>query len=162
MSTAEAERNVRKAPLSAGIFPSSVDSLSEDILDNRTIDIKRPVFPHIISPYYLTSSVSVLSLTFHSALSYVVMSHSPAPPARQPSAPELKLYSSQPTLDVPAVGEAGRPPPVKFMCVFGDMSLPYPAEVLMLEKVNTRISKPVTTPQARSFLDATSKGAVPS
>jgi hypothetical protein len=30
----------------------------------------------------------------------------------------------------------------------------------MLEKVNTRIPEPVTTPQASSFLDATSKGAM--
>ena len=31
--------------------------------------------------------------------------------------------------------------------------------VLMLDKVNTRIPKPVTTPQARSFLNKTCQGA---
>ena len=39
----------------------------------------------------------------------------------------------------------------------------YPAEVLvvvlMLDQVNTRIPEPVTTPQARSFLDKTCQGA---
>jgi hypothetical protein len=40
------------------------------------------------------------------------------------------------------------------------MSLLYPAKVLMLEQVNARIPEPVTTPQARSFHHATSKGAL--
>ncbi|KAF1837882.1 Pkinase-domain-containing protein [Decorospora gaudefroyi] len=45
------------------------------------------------------------------------MSRSPTPPAKQLSVPETEptIYTSQPTLDVPAVCEAGRPPPVKFM-----------------------------------------------
>ncbi|KAH8632637.1 hypothetical protein IG631_11271 [Alternaria alternata] len=41
----------------------------------------------------------------------------PTPPPRRPSESDLRIYTSQPSLDVPAVGEAGRPPPVKFMCV---------------------------------------------
>jgi hypothetical protein len=93
------------------------------------------------------------------------MSHPPTPPTADPSEPEVRLYNSRPTLDVPAVGEAGRPPPVKFMCVchaiVKEIVHGYPAEVLMLEQVNARIPESVTTPQARSFHHATSKGAIP-
>lgn len=53
------------------------------------------------------------------ALPAQAMSHPPpTPPLKQhsESEPDLPLYTSTPTLDVPAVGEDGRPPPVKFMC----------------------------------------------
>ncbi|KAL6702706.1 hypothetical protein ACN47E_001030 [Coniothyrium glycines] len=43
------------------------------------------------------------------------MSPPPTPPVKQHSEPEIPLYTSRPTLDVPAFGEQGRPPPVKFM-----------------------------------------------
>ena len=54
------------------------------------------------------------------------MSHPPTPsstpPPKRPSESDLRIYTSQPSLEVPAVSEAGRPPPVKFMCVLpGDM-----------------------------------------
>jgi [calcium/calmodulin-dependent protein kinase] kinase len=96
------------------------------------------------------------------------MSPSPTPtptpsPPKRPSESDLRIYTSQPSLDVPAVGEAGRPPPVKFMCVLpGDMSwLPRGgAPGADARKVNTRIPKPVTTPQARRFLDEACKGEV--
>ncbi|CAN9433420.1 unnamed protein product [Alternaria alternata] len=42
-------------------------------------------------------------------------SPTPTPPPKRPSESDLRIYTSQPSLDVPAVGEAGRPPPVKFM-----------------------------------------------
>ncbi|OAL50908.1 Pkinase-domain-containing protein [Pyrenochaeta sp. DS3sAY3a] len=45
------------------------------------------------------------------------MSHSPTPaaPARHQSDSDSRFYTSRPTLDVPAIGDDGRPPPVKYM-----------------------------------------------
>ncbi|KAH8725972.1 calmodulin dependent protein kinase [Phaeosphaeriaceae sp. PMI808] len=44
------------------------------------------------------------------------MSHSPSLPTKNPSESDIpKLYTSRPRLDVPAVGEDGRPAPVKYM-----------------------------------------------
>ncbi|KAA8625226.1 SPS1 Serine threonine protein kinase [Pyrenophora tritici-repentis] len=43
------------------------------------------------------------------------MSPTPRPPSKQSSDPNLRIYTSQPTLDVPALVEGGRPSPVKFM-----------------------------------------------
>ena len=47
------------------------------------------------------------------------MSHSPAPaptaPDKQQSESDSPFYTSIPTLDVPAIGEGRRPPPVKYM-----------------------------------------------
>ncbi|EMD67790.1 hypothetical protein COCSADRAFT_34577 [Bipolaris sorokiniana ND90Pr] len=43
------------------------------------------------------------------------MSHSPDPLSKRPSEPDLNLYTSQPALAVPALSDAGRPPPVKYM-----------------------------------------------
>ncbi|KAH7357450.1 kinase-like domain-containing protein [Pyrenochaeta sp. MPI-SDFR-AT-0127] len=43
------------------------------------------------------------------------MSQSPTPPAKQQSETNLPFYTSNPTLDVPAFGEDGRPLPIKYM-----------------------------------------------
>ena len=163
-STAEAEGNVRKGPLSSASAPSLGDVVRNAILDFRSIIAKRPELPHIISPYYLLApSVNLITTYLNPTLppSWVVMSQSPSPLRKRPSESNLKLYTSQPSLEVPAVCDAGRPAPVKFMCVpSANMSL-LPRRGADAVKVNTRIPKPATTPQARSFIHETSEGAIP-
>jgi hypothetical protein len=127
MSTAEAEaeRNVRKAPLLASAAPSHPWSVpvKTSWTSEPSLSIV-PSFPILILP--TTSLVPCPSYHYlHPPCPTVVMSHSPTPPTAEPSEPEVKLYNSRPTLDVPALGEAGRPPPVKFMCVtmlWGDVT----------------------------------------
>ena len=86
------------------------------------------------------------------------MSQSPTPPVKPQSDPDVPLYTSKPTLNIPALGEDGRPPPVKYMCAALRLRQ-CPAGVLMRDaQVHARIPEPVTTPQASGLFHTTSQG----
>ncbi|KAL5121634.1 hypothetical protein ACEQ8H_000320 [Pleosporales sp. CAS-2024a] len=88
--------------------------------------------------------------------------HPPSPLAKHHSESAVpRIYASQPALDVPALGDDGRPLPVKHMCdsLRGTMDVGAGADGA---KVHARIPEPLATPQARSLLDETRQGATAS
>lgn len=158
----EAERT-SEGPSRVHDPPPRTTSPGDDPWASNCNDTLTLGLPHIFSSAHHTAAsclVPSASVPVHSCRPpSLAMSHSPTPRAKQQSDSNLPFYSSRPTLDVPAIGDDGRPPPVKYMYVVAASMTSLPRPVLTSEQVHARISKSLTAPQASCLVHTTRKGA---